>query len=99
MITSVDPEEKQTDYAQFRRRFKAYHAGTGHLVSGKADIPDTWFSIPAVTKQECGYLTFREDGELEFRPYTNQQQNPQDYVKQQRRAAREDRRRTERNCQ
>jgi hypothetical protein len=70
--TKIDPEEKCKDIGCFSRNAVAFHKNTGKLVRCKATIPDTWFSVPATTKDECGYLTGRDDGELEFRPYTNQ---------------------------
>ena len=81
--TSLEPEECCTDYGQFRRKAVAFHEKTGELVNCRADIPDTFFSIPATTKTETGYLTLRDiDSELEFRPYTNQDQSPAEYRKQ-----------------
>ena len=80
--TFVDPEEKCSDYGQFRRKFKAFHEETGELVIGMATIPDTFFSIPATTKEQHGYVTGRDDGELEFRPHTDQSQSPVEFRKQ-----------------
>ena len=74
--TSIDREEVQNDYGQFRRKVVAFHKDTGELVKCRADIPDTFFSIPATTKDQHGYITGRDDGELEFRPHTNQTQTP-----------------------
>jgi hypothetical protein len=45
-------------------------------------IPDTFFSIPATTKEQHGYVTGRDDGELEFRPHTDQSQSPAEFRKQ-----------------
>jgi hypothetical protein len=84
--TWIDPEEVQTDYGQFRRNALVYHKVTGELIKCRADIPDTFFSIPATTKTECGYISAREDGEFEFRPYTEQTQTPVEYRKTVKRA-------------
>ena len=80
--TSIQSEEVQSDYGQFRRKALAFHQKTGELVKCRGDIPDTFFSIPATTKTETGYITGRDDGELEFRPYTDQSQSPAAYRKQ-----------------
>jgi len=70
--TSIDSEGVQADYGQFRRRAKVFHRTTGELVACRADIPDTFFSIPATTKTEDGFISIRDDGELEFIPHTHQ---------------------------
>lgn len=80
-VTSIEPEEKCSDIGQFRRKAKAFHSKTGKLVTCQAGIPDTCFSIPATTKTEHGYITGREDGELEFRPHTDQTMTPVEYRK------------------
>jgi hypothetical protein len=79
--TFVDPEEVCSDIGQFRRRFKAFHHKTGELVKGKCAIADTFFSLPATTDTEHGYVTSRDDGELEFRPHTDQSETPAEYRK------------------
>lgn len=77
------PEEMCRDYGQFRRKARVFHSKTGELVTCRADIPDTYFSIPATTKTEHGYITGRDDGELEFRPHTFQDvQTPAEFRKQ-----------------
>lgn len=80
-VTSIDPEEKCRDIGQFRRKATVYHSKTGELVTCQAAIPDTFFSIPATTKTEHGYITGRDDGELEFRPHTDQTMTPVEYRK------------------
>jgi hypothetical protein len=82
MRTFIDPEEKCRDYGTFARKAVVYHSVTGTLVQCRADIPDTFFSIPATTKLEHGYITGRDDGELEFRPHTDQSTPPQEFRKQ-----------------
>lgn len=74
--TYIDPEENCRDIGQFRRKAKVYHSKTNELVLCMATIPDTYFSIPATTKNEHGYITGRDDGELEFRPHTEQNLTP-----------------------
>lgn len=71
-LTKIDPEEVQSDYGQFRRKATVFYYKTENLVKCRADIPDTFFSIPATTETEHGFIGIREDGELEFRPHTNQ---------------------------
>lgn len=80
--TSIDLEEKCRDYGTFARKAKAFHSKTGELVTCRADIADTFFSIPATTETEHGYVTIRNDGELEFRPHTEQSETPAEYRKQ-----------------
>jgi hypothetical protein len=80
--TWIQPEEMCRDYGQFRRKARVFHNVTGELVRCRADIPDTFFSIPATTKTEYGYITGRDDGELEFRPMKYQYVSPAEYRKQ-----------------
>jgi hypothetical protein len=81
--TRIDPEEKCKDYGYFTRNALVFHCKTGELVRCKASIPDTFFSIPATTKDEHGYIGLRDDGEFEFRPHTDQSnQSPAEYRKQ-----------------
>ena len=80
--TSIDKEEMCKDYGYFSRKALVYHLVTGKLVKCMASIPDTFFSIPATTKTEHGYITGRDDGELEFRPHTVQTKTPAQYRKQ-----------------
>jgi hypothetical protein len=85
-LTSIDCEEVCSDIGQFRRKFKAFHCKTGELVKGVGAIPDSFFSIPATTDKEHGYVTMRHDGELEFRPHTAQDNlTPAEYRRQYRR--------------
>ncbi len=70
--TFIDREEKCTDLGQFSRKSKAFHSKTNQLVICMATIPDTFFSVPATTKDEHGFISLRDDGELEFRPHTDQ---------------------------
>ena len=79
--TWVEAEAACTDYGQFRRNAVAKHQTSGKLVACRADIPDTYFSIPATTKTEHGYLTFNDSKELEFRPHTTQDQTPAEFRK------------------
>ena len=73
-LTRIDPEERCRDFGQFRRQGTVFHRNSGALIRVAADIPDTFFSIPAVTKTEHGFVTCRNDEELEFVPHTNQRQ-------------------------
>lgn len=82
MKTHLMPEDVQNDYGQFRRKGKVFHRDTGKLVSVCADIADTWFSIPATTANEHGFVSINTDlGELEFTPRTEQTQTPKEYRK------------------
>ena len=82
MKTHLMSEDVQTDYGQFRRKGKAFHRNTGKLVSVRADIADTWFSIPATTATEHGFISVNEDTkELQFTPHTEQTQTPAEYRK------------------
>ena len=80
--TSIQSEEVQNDYGHFGRIARAFHKDTGEIVNCRADIPDTFFSIPATTKDQHGCITGRDDGELEFRPHTNQTQTPASFRNQ-----------------
>jgi hypothetical protein len=66
------------------------HETTGELVRVRLDIPDTWFSIPATTKNEHGFVTSREDAagaaEFLFIPHTHQSQTPAQFRKETRAA-------------
>lgn len=79
--TWIEGEMMCSDIGQFRRRGLAFHEKSGELVRFDGAIPDTYFSIPATTKTEHGYVTGREDGELEFRPHTKQTLSPVEYRK------------------
>lgn len=88
--TFIDPEEKCKDIGHFTRNALVYHSiRTGGLVKCKATIPDTFFSIPATTNEEHGYITSRNDGELEFRPHTDQsKETPAQFRKNYKKACR-----------
>ena len=79
--TWIEAEEACTDYGQFKRRARAIHEKTNELVDCRADIPDTYFSIPATTKTEHGFITSRDGGELVFIPHTEQTQTPAEFRK------------------
>ena len=75
-----------SDYGKFERRGLVRHAKTGALVRVRMDIPDTYFSIPATTETEHGYVTTKElatldQTEWEFRPHTEQTQTPAQFRK------------------
>ena len=75
-------EDVQNDYGQFRRKGKVFHRKTGKLVSVRADIADTYFSIPATTATEHGFISVNEDTkELQFTPHTRQTQTPANFRK------------------
>ncbi len=79
--TFIEPEEKCRDLGQFTRKAKVFHSKTGELVKCRATIPDTFFSVPATTDKEHGYITVRPDWELEFRPHNDQSKSPAQYRK------------------
>ena len=82
MKTHLMSEDVQTDYGQFRRKGKVFHRDTGKLVSVRADIADTWFSIPATTELEHGFISVNGDTkELQFTPHIQQTQTPAEYRK------------------
>lgn len=74
--TCIEGESLCSDYGQFRRKGLVRHEKTRELVRVRADIPDTWFSIPATTESEHGFVTSREDAEgnaeFLFIPHTEQ---------------------------
>ena len=84
--TWVEGEMWCTDYGQFRRRGLVRHSVTKALVRVRCDVPDTYFSIPATTDTEHGYVTTADSGELEFRPHTTQDQTPAEFRKETRKA-------------
>lgn len=86
--TWIDREEVCRDIGQFNRRATVFHISTGKLVNCRAAIPDTFFSIPATTATEHGYITGRDDGELEFRPHTDQTKTPAEFRKEYRKRCR-----------
>lgn len=79
--TWIEGEMWCTDYGQFRRRALARHKKTNELVLCHADIPDTYFSIPACTESEHGYITSSETG-FEFNPDLDQSQPIKQWKKQ-----------------
>ncbi len=76
--TWIEGEMMCTDYGQFRRRGLVRHSVSGELVRVRCDIPDTYFSIPATTATEHGYVTGTETG-FEFRPHADQTESPVQY--------------------
>lgn len=76
--TWIEGEEMCSDYGQFRRRGLVRHRDTKKLVRVRLDIPDTYFSIPATTTSQHGYVT-QSEGSLEFCPHTEQNQTPAEY--------------------
>jgi len=86
--TGIEAEAACMDYGQFRRKAIAVHSVTGKLVKCRGDIPDTYFSIPATTDTEHGYLTGNDKGELEFRPHTEQNETPAQFRAKTRKAYR-----------
>lgn len=87
MKTYIMPEDVQTNYGQFRRKGKVFHRDTAKLISVRADIADTWFSIPATSKTEHGFVSInRDSGEYQFTPHTEQTQTPAEYRKSLKRA-------------
>jgi len=76
--TWIDPEEVCSDIGQFRRKGEARHEDTGELVRIRASTPDTFFSIPATTDKQHGFVT-SDDGVLVFNPHTDQDISPKEY--------------------
>lgn len=79
--TWLESEQVQSDYGQFQRRGLVRHVYSRRLVRVWADIPDTYFSIPATTQKESGYVSNDED-ELVFTPYEDQSQTPAEFRKE-----------------
>ena len=71
--TWIEGEMWCTDYGQFRRRGLVRHSVTKELVKVRCDVPDTYFSIPATTDTEHGYVSGTDEPEFEFRPHTDQE--------------------------
>ena len=80
--TWIEVEEMCRDYGQFRRRGLVIHSKTLELVQVRMDISNTFFSIPATTEKEHGYVTSAYNGEFEFRPHTDQTKTPVEFRKQ-----------------
>jgi hypothetical protein len=79
--TWIEGEMMNTDYGQFRRRGLVWHATKQELVKVRLDVPDTYFSIPATTDTEHGYVRI-ENGEFEFVPHTEQSVSPAQFRKE-----------------
>ncbi len=87
--TWIESEMFCSDHGKFERKGIVRHAKTGQLVRVRLDIADTWFSIPATTATEHGYVTGDTDtGELQFRPHTEQSVSPSQFRKDTRKAYR-----------
>ena len=90
--TWVESEMLCTDHGKFERRGLVRHTQTDELVKVRVDVPDTYFSAPATTKTEHGYMTvidLKEYGvELHFIPHTDQNQSPSNFLKETRKAYR-----------
>ena len=67
--TWIEGEMMNIDYGQFRRNGLVIHSKTKELIQVRLDIADTYFSIPATSKTEHGYVTLNNDEEFEFRPH------------------------------
>jgi hypothetical protein len=74
--TCMESDEFCTDYGKFERKGEVRHKVSRELIRVRADLSDTWFSIPATTTTEHGYVTAQEEvdsrQELVFIPHTNQ---------------------------
>lgn len=89
--TWIEGEMMCSDVGQFRRRAYVIHKQTGQLVLCTATIPDTYFSIPATTKTETGYITSEEVDAVNrfvFVPHTEQNETPAAFRKAYRKACR-----------
>lgn len=71
--TWIEGEMWCSDYGQFRRRGLVRHAITNELVKVRCDIPDTFFSIPATTNTEHGFVMGTDEPEFKFVPHTDQE--------------------------
>lgn len=80
--TWLESEQVQSDYGQFQRRGLVRHAVSGKLIRVWADIPDTYFSAPATTEKESGYLLAANGEEIIFMPYEDQSQTPAEFRKE-----------------
>lgn len=76
--TWLEGEMMCSDYGQFRRRGYVRHSVSKVLVLVRCDISDTFFSIPATTEREHGYVC-GDNGEYEFRAHTEQTETPAQY--------------------
>lgn len=65
---------------QFKRKGKASHDKASKPVKVRAAVADTFFSIPATTKEEHGYL-YMDNGVLTFAPHDDQPKTPSQYRK------------------
>ena len=83
--TWIEGEMWNTDYGQFRRRGLVFHSKTKELVKVRLDVPDTYFSIPATTLTEHGYVTSDDTGFV-FRPHDSQAETPAEFRKKLKRA-------------
>ncbi len=84
--TCIEGEMMCSDYGKFERRGLVRHTKTKELVRVRLDIPDTYFSIPATTATEHGYVTTADEAgtgerEFEFRPHTEQKVSPTQFRK------------------
>jgi hypothetical protein len=82
--TWIEGEMWCTDYGQFKRRGLVRHEKTKELVKVRCDIPDTFFSIPATTETEHGFVFVMggAEEEFEFCPHTDQKgMTPAEYRK------------------
>ena len=72
--TCIESEELCTGYGKFERKGEVRHRMSGELVRVRADLSDTWFSIPATTATEHGFVLLSCLGgeEMVFIPHTNQ---------------------------
>lgn len=86
--TWIEGEDWNDDVGQFRRRGLVRHLRTGRLIAVRLATPDTYFSIPATSETEHGYVTSNEE-EFEFRPHPDQGgMSPADYRKRVRQESR-----------
>lgn len=64
--TFLRDEEVCYPDGKMRRKGAAIHAESGRLVAVRAGIADTYFTVPARSGKERGFLTVEEDGEGRF---------------------------------
>lgn len=85
-LTWIEDETFCTDYGQFKRRGLVRYAKSRVHVPVRLDIADTWFSIPATTSKEHGFVTSEEDAEgarhFVFVPHTDQTKTPAQFRKE-----------------
>jgi len=75
-VTCLESECLCTYHGKFERKGVVRHKISQELIRVRADVADTWFSIPATTATEHGFIVVKDDRsdnkELTFIPHTDQ---------------------------